>query len=183
MKLIKDITAEPLPYHINITIRCERGQERAIDRLLEKINPIDPSKDYEVSISPKKRKRSLDANAYLWVLIGKLGEVLHKPDTEVYREYIKDNGVFQIVPIREDAIKRWTETWKRNGIGWVCDDLGECRNTKGYHNIKCYYGSSTYTTKEMARLIDAVVADCKEQGIVTMTPSEIERLKAMWGDG
>lgn len=183
MKLIKDITAEPLPYHINITIRCERGQERAIDRLLEKINPIDPSKDYEVSISPKKRKRSLDANAYLWVLIGKLGEVLHKPDTEVYREYIKDNGVFQIVPIREDAIKRWTETWKRNGIGWVCDDLGECRNTKGYHNIKCYYGSSTYTTKEMARLIDAVVADCKEQGIETMTPSEIERLKAMWGDG
>lgn len=180
---IKSIYPELLYDGAKLIITFAKGENRAVGKLCESIGGIDQSKDYDISISPKKRKRSLDANAYLWVLIGKLGEVLHKPDTEVYREYIKDNGVFQIVPIREDAIKRWTETWKRNGIGWVCDDLGECRNTKGYHNIKCYYGSSTYTTKEMARLIDAVVADCKEQGIETMTPSEIERLKAMWGDG
>lgn len=179
---IKSIYPELLYDGAKLIITFAKGENRAVGKLFESIGGIDQSKDYEVSIRPKKRKRSLDANAYLWVLIGKLGEVLHKPDTEVYREYIKDNGVFQIVPIREDAIKRWTETWKRNGIGWVCDDLGECRNTKGYHNIKCYYGSSTYTTKEMARLIDAVVYECKEQGIETMTPAEIERLKVMWGD-
>lgn len=183
MKLTSEPRIELLYQQDNLVIPCAKGQERLIQQVISDLGKVDRQKNYDISISPKKRKRSLDANAYLWVLIGKLGEVLHKPDTEVYREYIKDNGVFQIVPIREDAIKRWTETWKRNGIGWVCDDLGECRNTKGYHNIKCYYGSSTYTTKEMARLIDAVVADCKEQGIETMTPSEIEKLKAMWGDG
>lgn len=183
MKLIKDVTKDPLPYHINITIRCERGQERAIDQLLETINPIDTSKDYDISIKPTKRKRSKDANAYMWTLIGKLGEILNKPDPEIYREYIKDNGVFEIMPVRKDAIKRWTKNWESRGVGWVCDDLGRCRDIEGYHYIKCYYGSSTYTTKEMARLIDAVVADCKEQGIETMTPAEIERLKAMWGDG
>ena len=180
---IKSIYPELLYDGARLIITFAKGENRAIGRLYESIGGIDPSKDYEVSIKPKKRRRSLDANAYLWVLIGKLGEVLKKPDTEVYREYIKDNGVFEIIPIREDAIGRWTETWKRNGIGWVCDDLGECRNTKGYHNIKCYYGSSTYTTKEMARLIDAVVSDCKEQGIETLTPNEIEEMKQKWGCG
>lgn len=180
---IKSIYPELLYNGARLIITFEKGENRAVGKLYESIGGIDPKKEYEVSVKPKKRKRSLDANAYLWVLIGKLGEVLKKPDTEVYREYIKDNGVFEIIPIREDAVPRWTETWKRNGIGWVTDDLGECRNIKGYHNIKCYYGSSTYTTKEMARLIDAVVSDCKDQGIETMTPSEIERLKAMWGDG
>lgn len=180
---IKEIYPELLYDGAKLHITFAKGENKAVGRLYEGIGGIDQSKDYDVVIKPKKRKRSLDANAYLWVLIGKLGEVLHKPDTEVYREYIRDNGVFEIIPIREDAIQRWTETWRRNGIGWVCDDMGECRNTPGYHNIKCYYGSSTYTTKEMTRLIDAVVDDCREQGIETLTPDELAEMKQKWGCG
>lgn len=182
MKLIKDVRMEALPYHTNIVIPCERGQNKAIERLLQDINSIDPKKDYDISIKPKRRRRSLDANAYLWVLIGKLGEKLKKSDIEIYREQLKDNGVFEIIPIRTDAMARWIAIWGSKGIGWVCDDLGECRNTPGYHNVKCYYGSSTYNTKEMARLIDSVVTECKEQGIETLPPDELARLKSMWGD-
>lgn len=164
-----------------LTLTFQKGENHAVVRLFESIGTIEPDKDYEVSIKPKKRRRSLDANAYMWTLIGKLGEKLCKPDAEIYRQVIKDNGVFEIVPIKQGAIKRWTETWGENGTGWICEDLGECRNTKGYHNIKCYYGSSTYTTKEMSRLIDSVVDECKAQGIETLTPSELERLKQEWG--
>lgn len=164
-----------------LTLTFQKGENHAVVRLFESIGTIEPDKDYEVYIKPKKHRRSLDANAYMWTLIGKLGEKLCKPDTEIYRQVIKDNGVFEIVPIKQEAIKRWTETWGKNGTGWICEDLGEWRNTKGYHNIKCYYGSSTYNTKEMARLIDAVVTECKEQGIETKTPNEIEEMKQKWG--
>lgn len=189
MKLIKDVTREKLPYHINITIRCERGQERAIDQLLETINPIDTSKDYDISIKPTKRKRSKDANAYLWELIGKLAKV-HKPPLskeEVYINYVRDYGMYTIVPIKEDHIDDWARIWKskngKEGIGWVTEDMGECRNIPGYHNIISYYGSSCYNTKEMSILIDAVVRDCKEQDIETMTPNQILELKQKWGCG
>lgn len=183
MRLIDQPRIELLYKQNNLVIPCDKREINLLQKILERLGRIDPNKDYEVSIKPQKAKRSLDANAYLWVLIGKLGQVLKKPDSEVYREYIRDNGVFQIVPIREDSIDRWIESWKHNGIGWVCEDLGVCRNTPGYHNIKCYYGGSTYTTKEMARLIDAVVWDCNEQGIDTMTPNQIEEMKQKWGVG
>ena len=42
-----------------------------------------------------------------------------------------------------------------------------------YCEVQVFYGSSSYTREEMARLIDAVVADCKELGIETKTPDEI----------
>ena len=50
----------------------------------------------------------------------------------------------------------------------------------GCTNVICYYGSSTYDTKQMARLIDLVVEDCKQQGIETLTPEELERMALEW---
>ena len=32
----------------------------------------------------------------------------------------------------------------------------------------------------MSRLLDSVIEDCKEQGIQTLTPNEIARMKATW---
>jgi hypothetical protein len=41
--------------------------------------------------------------------------------------------------------------------------------------------SRFYDTRQMSILIDGVVAECKEQGIETMTPAEIDELKQRWG--
>ncbi len=165
----------------NIVIPVKHGQVRKIYEMIDRIGTIDFEADYTIEIKKKSRKRSLDANAYMWVLIGKLGDKLRKPDNEIYRDFVRNNGVFEIIPIRQDVIDRWQQIWESKGIGWVCDDLGECRNIKGYHNIKCFYGTSVYNTEEMSRLIDEVVHECKEQGIETATPEEIERLKQQWG--
>ena len=37
-------------------------------------------------------------------------------------------------------------------------------------------GSSTYNTEEMSKLIDGLVSECKEQGIETLPPEELERM-------
>jgi hypothetical protein len=35
----------------------------------------------------------------------------------------------------------------------------------------------------MSILLDLVIQDCHEQGIVTDTPEQIAEMKARWGDG
>lgn len=138
-------------------------------------------KPCEAVIQHSKHKRSLDANAYCWVLLGKLASVLHIPKEDVYRELIRDIGDnYTIVPVRHDAIERWCELWSHNGIGWFCENIGRCRRTEGYDNLMCYHGSSTYDTKQMSTLIDRAVEMCKEYGIETMPPEQIESLKRAW---
>ena len=129
------------------------------------------------------KKRSLDANAYLWLLLRKMSEKVGAGTEEIYRSYIRDYGVCEIIPIRDDAIDKWCSVWNEKGYGWVTEDIGACKNIKGYHNIKCFYGSSTYSSSEMNRMLSAVVQDCKALGIEVLSPDELERMKSAWQNG
>lgn len=144
------------------------------------VKEMKPDKLYETDVKPHKEKRSLDANAYFWLLCGKMAAVTGIPKNELYQEYIKEIGDnFDIVPVREDAFSRWVKNWQSKGLGWLCEDLGPSK-ANGYRNVACYYGSSCYDTAQMSRLIDLVVYDCKEQDIETATPEELARLKEEW---
>lgn len=142
-------------------------------------------KKYVAEIKEYREKRSLDANAYCWVLIGKLAAKLSMPKApitpeDVYRRAIRDVGDnYEVTPIRDDAVERWKAIWSSNGIGWICEDLGPSK-IEGYTNVRNYYGSSVYDTAQMARLIDIVIEACKENGIETMTPAELARLTEEW---
>jgi len=137
-------------------------------------------KTYDADLKVHRNKRSLDANAYFWVLIGKLAATMHEPMDEIYRQYVKDIGDnFVIVPIRDDAKEQWIKNWSSRGIGWICEDLGKSK-IDGYSNIVCYYGSSVYDTAQMSRLIDLVVQDCKDQDIETATPEQLAMIKEEW---
>jgi hypothetical protein len=138
-------------------------------------------KDFAVKIEPYKEKRSNDANAYYWTLAGKLSAKLGIPNVEIYRQHIKDIGDnYEILPIKNEAVDKFTQAWGKNGIGWLTNIIGKSK-LEGYTNIMAYYGSSTYDSRQMSRLIDLMVEDCKEQGIETATPEELARLKTEWG--
>ncbi len=142
---------------------------------------FDKDEPLDLDIKRPRKKRSLDANAYYWQLVGKLSEATHLSPTEVYRQHIKDvGGNYKIIPAREDAVDEWIRLWGHNRLGWVCDILGPCANIPGYVNVVSYYGSSAYDSKQMSRLIDLVVQDCKAIGIETLTPAELARLKEDW---
>ena len=53
---------------------------------------------------------------------------------------------------------------------------------KRHTNVILYYGSSTYDTAQMARLIDLIVQDCKAQHIETADPEDIKSLLQMWDE-
>lgn len=140
-----------------------------------------------LDIAKSTKKRSLNANAYYWVLADEIAKTMstkgNKPMTarEVYREHIMDVGAFYMFPVKKDKVDSFTRVWESNGIGWICEDMRES-NFEGYQVMKCYYGSSQYSTEEMSRLLELAIADAKELGIETMTPNEIAELMAFWGD-
>ena len=65
--------------------------------------------------------------------------------------------------------------WQTHGLGWLAERLDH-GSTEGFVLVNFYYGSSAYNTKQMSRLIDAAVNDCKEQGIETLPPEEIKAM-------
>jgi hypothetical protein len=134
-------------------------------------------KDYE--IKQVRQKRSLDANAFCFVLLDKLSEALQTPKEELYRRYIREiGGVSDIVCVPTKAVDRLVATWESNGLGWQAEPFPS--KLDGCTNVILYYGSSTYDTKQMSRLIDSIVQDCHSIGIETRSPEEIESLLKGW---
>lgn len=134
-----------------------------------------------IEVKPFRQRRSLDANAYAWVLMDRLAEKLSESKEDIYRGYIKDiGGNSEIVCIKNNAVERLCEGWGKNGIGWQTDTFPS--KLDGCTNVILYYGSSTYDTAQMSRLLDLIIQDCKQLGIPTETPDEIARLKALWGE-
>ena len=135
---------------------------------------------YDLSIKEHRKKRSLDANAYAWVLIGKLADAMRITPKEVYRQAIVNiGGNYEVLPVRDEAVAKFKEVWEAQGQGWPCYDLGKSKHD-GYRNLKCYYGSSSYDVRQMTQLIDNLVQDCKALGIETMTPEQLSLLTEAW---
>lgn len=134
-----------------------------------------------IEIKPFRARRSLDANAYAWVLMDRLAEKLNESKEAIYREYIKNiGGNSEIVCVKDSALDRLCEGWHRMGIGWQTETFPS--KLEGCTNVILYYGSSTYDSAQMTRLLDLIIQDCKLQGIPTETPDEIARLKSLWGE-
>ena len=136
-------------------------------------------KNYE--ITEKRKKRSLDANAYAWVLLDKMSAELGSPKEELYQDQIrKIGGVCDIICIQNKALDKFRKQWEGQGIGWQTEELES--KLDGCTNLICYYGSSAFDTKQMSRLLDSIIADCKELGIETRNPEEIASLLEEWNE-
>ena len=132
-----------------------------------------------VKIDKFKKKRSLDMNAYCWVLIGKIAQKMNVPKEEVYREYIRGIGSYEIVCVKSEAAESLQAGWSCNGIGWITDTVPS--KLPGCTNVLLYYGSSSYDVAQMATLIENIVQDCNALGIATKSQEEIISLLNSWG--
>ena len=139
---------------------------------------LDTQPDKEYEIKEHRQKRSLDANGYLWVLISKIQDVIGVPKEDIYRDMIKGVGVYEVVPIKNEAVNKFCEAWHKNGLGWITETTKS--KLEGYTNVLAYYGSSEYDTKEMSRLIDGIVQECRELDIETKSDEEIKSLVENW---
>ena len=161
---------------MEITLRVARESKQAVRDSMDELM----DKPLLVEIKQFRARRSMEANAYAWVLIDKVAEVMRQGRTEVYRSYIREvPGNSQLVCVPTDAVAKLVHGWSHNGLGWISDTMQS--KLPGCTNVMLYYGSSTYDSKQMSTLIDLIVQDAKELGIETLTPMELERMKEEYG--
>jgi hypothetical protein len=136
-------------------------------------------KELDVEIKQHRKKRSLSANAYCWVLVDKIAARSGVDKTSVYRETIRNiGGVSDIVCCQDRAVEALRSGWQAHGVGWITETMPS--KLEGCTNVILYYGSSTYDIAQMSRLIDLLVIEAKELGIETATPQELDRLREEW---
>lgn len=165
----------------NIILQVDPDNSRYVKSQIKPLQDV-LEKGNKLSATLRKKRRSLDANAYFWKLCGQLSAKINIPPETIYREYIKDIGDnFIIYPTKNEAIDSWIHVWESRGKGWICENLGESK-IKGYTNILNYFGSSVYDSEQMWRLTNLLIADCKAQDIETATPEELAKMKAEWGN-
>lgn len=138
----------------------------------------------DVEIKKHREKRSLDANAYYWLLVGKIRKVTGDSNNRIHNMMLDRYGELDRMPdgtlipfcIRDDIdhlefpyphLKPTQKTLSKGG-----------KLYRWYYQIK---GSSEYNTAEMSHLIDGIVSECKEMDIETLPPEELERMMNAYG--
>lgn len=145
------------------------------------VDDMNQCEKLSIEIKPFRARRSLDANAYFFVLADKLAAKLNTTKEDIYRNCIKEiGGVSETICVQDKAVDKLKEAWQERGLGWMVDTFPS--KIEGCTNVILYYGSSTYDTAQMSRLIDNIVQECKAQGIETATPNEIANLLSLWGE-
>lgn len=137
-------------------------------------------KDLDLDLKKHRKKRSKNANDYLWVLCEEIAKNQGITKEEVYRKQIREVGVYEPLPVREDAIDRFDAAWRQKGIGWFTEIVDD--SFPGYKKVFAYYGTSVYNTEEMSRVINAAVEDCRVLGIEVISPAELSLMMGAWNE-
>ena len=134
----------------------------------------------DYSILKAKKPRSVDANAYAWVLIDKLAAALRMSKIEVYQNTVRDiGGNSDTLCMMKEAFPEFKRHWESKGDGWQCT-YSTSTKLPGCLVVTAYYGSSAYDTEQMSILIDHLVQDCKALDIETMPPDKLRGLLEAW---
>lgn len=149
----------------------------------ESLLSLEKLKGDKLSIDIKKwrKKRSLDANSYCWVLCDRIAKELSKESIvtkeQIYKDAISQVGTFEPMIIEEKAYDNFKRIWEKQGLGFIVQEV--TRKDKCV-KVHCYYGSSTYDTKEMSLLIEIIVDLANSLDIETKPKEEIESLLRSW---
>lgn len=137
------------------------------------LNEIEKIKNLEkLSIDAKKyrEKRSLDANALLWACLSDIAMALRTDKWNVYLMMLKRYGKYTYICVKPNVVESVKAQWRE------CEEIGTI-NINGQEAVQllCYFGSSTYDTKEMSILIDGVISEMEEMGLETPESREVRR--------
>lgn len=136
----------------------------------------DDMKDIEklsIEIKQYREKRSLNANAYAWKLIGEIADIARASKEEIYLEMLRRYGQSELISVLAHIpIQHYVKYY---------DEAGESKlNGKLFKHYRVYKGSSEFDTREMSVLIDGIVGEAKELGIQTETPEQLAKIKSLW---
>ena len=137
-------------------------------KLIQWLYNQDKNKIFE--IKERKSKRTLTQNSYYWVLVNELANCLRKSKEEIHFELLKDYSQVALITIKSNVdIKgyiRYYELEREADISGV-----------KFNIYKVYKGSSEMDKKEFSMLLEGTIQEAQQQGILTLTKKEIEKLR------
>lgn len=132
---------------------------------------------YDAEIKKHYEKRSLNANALFWKGCGLIAEATRRDNWGVYLDLLKDYGEFTYIVVKPQAVAQFKEIYR------LCEEVGEVEiNGKKGMQLLCFFGSSTYDKKQMARLIDGMMQEIRALDIDFVPDDDITRAVSEWGD-
>jgi hypothetical protein len=159
---LKDLTISRQGEQV-LTLALSKGEDATtlFDNLIEK--------QIDVTIKQYYDKRSLRANRYAWLLSNQLASKMRTSNDEMHFNLLLRYGQTDIIELRKDIDpSRYFEYYRLRNEGEL------------FNEYLVAVGSRHYNTSEMARFIDGIVSECKEQGIPTETPEEIAKMVSLW---
>ena len=124
--------------------------------------------DLELTARKHVEKRSLSANGLMWLCLGQIAVALKTDKWDVYLTMLKRYGRYTYIAVREHAVEALKKQWRE------CEVVGEVEvNGQKAVQVLCYYGSSTYNSKEFSRLLDGIISEMQEMGLPTPMPEDI----------
>lgn len=168
------------------SVRFEDGEIRVVPenrpmarmKVGEANELLQKNKRVAIKLDAIKQKRSLNANAYAWVLIDRIAAAIGVDKAEVYRDAIRDiGGNSDVVLVANDAVDKLRAVWEARGLGWIVEVTDRADT---FSTVLLHYGSSTYDTRQMTLLIDHLVQDAKELGIETLPPDRLAGMIERW---
>ena len=141
-----------------------------------------------LQVKKHREKRSIDANSYYWLLLGKLAAHHKISNNYCHNKMLRSYGVFEeidgrpvcvVIPDTDDAEKKAdeSETYHIKPTSQV----KEGKDGKMYRTYILLKGSHDYDTAEMSRLISGLRDECTQVGIPVETPDEIAQLLSLMG--
>ena len=154
------------------TLTLEVNERNDFEILLDEMRDKDK---LSIEVKTYREKRSLNANAYAWLLIGKIADILRAGKDEIYLKCLKRYGQSELISVLSHVpIGNYVKYY---------EEAGESKlNGKDFTHYRVYKGSSEFDSREMSIFIDGVVSEAKDLGIQTETPNQIAEMKARWGE-
>ena len=168
---------------IAITFKFPLEAKEELQATFDTIDNFSDEQDYNLSFTKAKKPRSMDANAYMWVLCDKIAKVIRATKEEVYRDAIKHTGVFSDVAVQSEACQTLVKSWGSNGIGYFSEifDSGLVdKDGNPMKRVRLYEGSHNYDSVAMARVVDYVVDLAKTLNIQVLSQDKVKELEATW---
>ena len=142
-----------------------------------------PEGQLDITAVKHRKGRSLNANSYFHVLVQKIAAAVGTSNTAVKNRLIREYGAYEYINehIPTFRLKAEYEDAMLSREDMHVKPIGRAWENGSEVVIFAFMrGSHTYDTAEMSRLIDGTVYEAKELGIETLTPGELERMKAAW---
>ena len=141
----------------------------------EEIQELSQCDKLSIEIKKYRKKRSLDANGMLWACLGEIANVLRADKWDIYLQMLKRYGKYTYICVKPAVVEAVKAQWRE------CEEIGkiDINGTEAVQML-CYFGSSTYDTKEFSILLDGVISEMRELGLQPPPTEEMKRALEQW---